>query len=85
VHRTDVGVEEVDEAPDALAALAARQRLERIVQAVGELGPQTQRVFRLHKLEGLSHSETAAKLGISRSAVEKHMIAVLKHLARRGA
>ena len=82
-HRTDLGAEEVDEAPSALAALAARQRLEAIVQAVGELGVQTQRVFRLHKLEGLSHTETAARLGISRSAVEKHMIAVLKHLARR--
>ncbi|HEV2531232.1 sigma-70 family RNA polymerase sigma factor [Phenylobacterium sp.] len=82
-HRTDVGSDEVDETPNALAALEARQRLERIVQAVTELGPQTQRVFRLHKLEGLSHTETAAQLGISRSAVEKHMIAVLKHLARR--
>jgi len=74
---------DVDDAPDALAALDARQRLALIVQAVGELGPQTQRVFRLHKLEGLSHAETAKALGISRSAVEKHMIAVLKHLARR--
>ena len=64
-------------------AVAARQRLNAVVAAVGELSPQTQRVFRLHKLEGLSHSETAAQLGISRSAVEKHMIAVLKHLSRR--
>lgn len=64
-------------------AVAARQRLAAVVQAVRELPPRTQDVFRLHKLEGLSHSETAARLGISRSAVEKHMIAVLKHLATR--
>ena len=73
----------MDEAPDAASVLSARQRLAAVIAAVQELGPQTQRVFRLHKLEGLSHSETAARLGISRSAVEKHMIAVLKHLARR--
>jgi RNA polymerase sigma-70 factor (ECF subfamily) len=82
-NRTLSGAEEMDEAPDAASALAARQRLAAVIAAVQELGPQTQRVFRLHKLEGLSHSETAARLGVSRSAVEKHMIAVLKHLARR--
>lgn len=64
-------------------ALAARQRLTAVVEAVRELPPRTQEVFRLHKLEGLSHTETAARLGVSRSAVEKHMIAVLKHLAVR--
>jgi RNA polymerase sigma factor (sigma-70 family) len=83
LHQGGAGGPDVDEAPDALAALDARQRLALIVEAVGELGAQTQRVFRLHKLEGLSHAETAQALGISRSAVEKHMIAVLKHLAMR--
>jgi RNA polymerase sigma-70 factor (ECF subfamily) len=34
----------------------------------------------MHKFEGLSHPEVAAQLGISRSAVEKHMMAALKHL-----
>jgi RNA polymerase sigma-70 factor (ECF subfamily) len=65
------------------AVVASRQRLAAVVEAVRELPPRTQEVFRLHKLEGLSHSETAARLGVSRSAVEKHMIAVLKHLAVR--
>lgn len=82
-HRSLSGPDEIEEAPDAEATLEARQRLAAVVAAVRELGPQTQRVFRLHKLEGLSHSETAAHLGISRSAVEKHMISALKHLARR--
>lgn len=82
-HRSTLGGQDLDEAPDAEAAVAARQRLAAVIAAVQELGPQTQRVFRLHKLEGLSHSETAYRLGISRSAVEKHMIAALKHLAKR--
>jgi len=82
-NRSTLGGEDLEEAPDAEAAVAARQRLAAVIAAVQELGPQTQRVFRLHKLEGLSHTETAQQLGISRSAVEKHMIAALKHLARR--
>lgn len=72
--------EEVAELPAADDAVAARQQLDRLVRALDDLTPQTQRIFRLHKFEGLSHAETAAKVGISRSAVEKHMITALKHL-----
>ena len=82
-HHVVVGDTDVADEAAADEAVAARQRLSAVVQAVGELPPQTQRVFRLHKLEGLSHAEVAARLGVSRSAVEKHMIAVLRHLAER--
>jgi RNA polymerase sigma factor (sigma-70 family) len=71
----------IAEAPDPIEALAARQRLSAIIEALEVLSPQTRRVFQMHKLEGKSHSEVAAALGISRSAVEKHMIAALRHLA----
>ena len=47
------------------------------------LPPQTQRVFRLHKLQGLSHQETAESLGVSKSAVEKHVSLALKLLTER--
>jgi RNA polymerase sigma factor (sigma-70 family) len=80
---TRVGVHEISAEPDAEAAVAARQRLALLAEALKELGPQTQRVFRMHKFEGLSHPEVAAQLGISRSAVEKHMMAALKHLLAR--
>jgi RNA polymerase sigma-70 factor (ECF subfamily) len=82
-HHRRVGDHDIDAAVGAEEAVAARQRLEAVIRAVKELPEQTQRVFGLHKLEGLSHAEVAARLGISRSAVEKHMIAVLKHLAER--
>jgi RNA polymerase sigma-70 factor (ECF subfamily) len=75
-----LGGQEVSAEPSAEAAVAARQRLALLNQAIEELSPQTQRVFRMHKFEGLSHPEVAAALGISRSAVEKHMMAALKHL-----
>jgi RNA polymerase sigma-70 factor (ECF subfamily) len=63
--------------------VAARQRLALLTAAIAELNPQTQKIFRMHKFEGLSHPEVAAALGISRSAVEKHMMAALKHLLAR--
>jgi RNA polymerase sigma factor (sigma-70 family) len=82
-HRTILGAEEIVEEPSAEQALAARQRLAAIVAALGDLPPQTQRVFRMHKFDGLSHPDVARALGISRSAVEKHVMAALKHLAAR--
>ncbi len=77
-----VGAGEValDPAPLADAALEANDRLRRLLIRLDTLPAQTQRAFRLHKFDGLSHAETAARLGISRSAVEKHISAALKQL-----
>lgn len=80
---TRVGTEEISSEPSAETAVAARQRLALLTAAISELNPQTQRIFRMHKFEGLTHPEVAAALGISRSAVEKHMMAALKHLLAR--
>jgi RNA polymerase sigma-70 factor (ECF subfamily) len=82
-HSTRVGSEEVAENPTAEQIIAARQRLDAIVLTLRELPDQTQRVFRMHKFEGLSHPQVAAALGISRSSVEKHVMAALKALAER--
>lgn len=71
----------VDSAPSAEAAVASRERLVRLEQRLAKLPLQTQRAFRLHKFEGLSHAETAARLGVSKSAIEKHISAALKKLA----
>lgn len=82
-HHVSVGAQDIVDAPDAEAVLIARQRLDRLSEALKTLSPQTQRVFQLHKFDGLSHAETAARLRISRSAVEKHISAALKHLMIR--
>jgi RNA polymerase sigma factor (sigma-70 family) len=68
------------EPPPAEAAIEARQRLERVIAALNKLPPQCGRVFTLHKLKGLTYSETARTLGISVSAVEKHISRALKQL-----
>lgn len=80
---TRMGAHEVSAEPSAEAAVAARQRLALLTEALKDLSPQTQKVFRMHKFEGLSHPEVAAALGISRSSVEKHMMAALKHFLAR--
>ena len=79
-HNTMLGSDAVADEPDAEQAVAARQRLAAIMLALGALPDQTQRIFRMHKFEGLTHPQVAEALGISRSAVEKHVMAALKHL-----
>ena len=73
----------VVDAPGADEVVASRQRLNALVEAVSSLPPQTARAFRMHKLEGLSHAETAAAMGVSKSAVEKHISAAMKLLIKK--
>jgi RNA polymerase sigma-70 factor (ECF subfamily) len=77
------GAEHVAEEPAADDVVASRQRLARLVAAVDELPPQVAAAFRLHKFEGLTHGEVAARLGVSRSAVEKYIMTALKTLMAR--
>lgn len=64
-------------APSPEHEIDFKQRLQKLQEAVNELPPRQKQIFLLHKFEGLSHSEIASRLGISRSAVEKHMIKAL--------
>lgn len=77
-----LGGQDLADEPAADEAAAARQRLQRIIEALNGLPPATRRAFRLHKLEGLSHAQTAEAMGLSRSSIEKHVSAALKHLIR---
>ncbi|CAN5707249.1 RNA polymerase sigma factor [soil metagenome] len=83
VHTSVSGGEDISETPPADEALAARQRLDQIIETVNQMSPQVREAFRLHKLEGLSHAETAAAMKISRSSVEKHIMASLKRILAR--
>ncbi len=78
-----IGGEDVADLPPADEALASRQRLAQLVDALGSLPPQMQRAFRLHKLDGLSHAQTAQAMGISVKSVEKHISAALKALVAK--
>jgi RNA polymerase sigma-70 factor (ECF subfamily) len=70
-------------APSQEEALASRQRLERLIKGLDRLPTQTRKVFVMHKFDGLPHAEVARRLGISRSAVEKHVSTALRRLLER--
>ncbi|HEX2801254.1 MAG TPA: sigma-70 family RNA polymerase sigma factor [Phenylobacterium sp.] len=83
IARASVGGEDVADDPPADEAVSSAQRLRQLIDAVDGLAPQMGRAFRLHKLEGLSHAQTAQVMGLSVKAVEKHVSAALKALTRR--
>lgn len=75
--------ESVDlEQQNAEDSLLEREEIERLAAALTTLPEGARRVFEMHKIEGLSHSQIAAFLNISKSGVEKHMAVAMKHLRR---
>jgi RNA polymerase sigma-70 factor (ECF subfamily) len=63
--------------------LLAQQSLARALHALEELSERTRHIYILHRLEKMRHKEIAALLGLSVSAVEKHVIRAVTHLAQR--
>lgn len=57
-----------------------RDEAARLASAIANLPEGARRVLRMHKIEELSHGEIAARLGISKSGVEKHMAVAMKYL-----
>ena len=58
-------------------------RSARATAALLELPDRTRIIFVLRRLEGMKYSEIAHKLGISVSAVEKHMLRAMSYLTER--
>jgi len=67
-----------DVSPEHL--LLCRERLGHANAALAELPDRTRTIFMLRRLDGLRHGDIAARLGISVSAVEKHMARASAHL-----
>lgn len=59
----------------------AQQELQALIAAVERLPPATRRVFKRNRFDGMSQREIAAELGISQTAVEKHIRKALARLA----
>lgn len=69
-----------DRAPLQDEVLIARHRLERLRGGVERLSPRTRQIFLMHRLDGRKYREIAEELGISQSAVEKHIARAMLHL-----
>ncbi|ATQ67427.1 MULTISPECIES: RNA polymerase sigma factor [Methylosinus] len=65
-------------APDDLHEASERAR--RFLAAVEALPPKCRQAFVLRRFEDLSHDEIAARLGVTRNMVEKHLRLALERL-----
>lgn len=63
--------------------LQAKQEATVAVEALKALSPRTRAAFMLIRFEGLSYKAAAAQLGISVSAVEKHVTKALRIISTR--
>lgn len=63
--------------------LSGREDLRAATAALLSLPERTRTIFVLHRLEGLRSRDVAARLGVSLSTVEKHMIRAVRSLSSR--
>lgn len=61
--------------------LLGKERWSRLVAAVDELPERTRQAFVLHRFEEMSYAAIARHMGISVSAVEKHIMKAIRILA----
>lgn len=72
-----------DPMPGPEHTLLARDELRRLARAIDELPSRRREIFLLHKFEGLSHAEIAARLGIAKNTVMVQMMKALAHCRDR--
>lgn len=71
----------ISEVADALdLQLDARESQQLISNALAQLSDQKQTIFRLSRVEGLSHDDIATQLGLSKSRVKNLQVETLKHI-----
>ena len=64
---------EVDETPSIETELVARQQLEILQAVIDRLPERTRFIFRRFRIDNVTQREIAGEIGISVSAVEKHL------------
>jgi RNA polymerase sigma-70 factor (ECF subfamily) len=63
----------VDLAPGVDAILLGKQRIERLAACLGRLPDRTREIFLAHRVDGRNYTDIGRELGISATAVEKHV------------
>lgn len=76
-------VEHAGEAFSPERVYIGEQQLELVMAALKGLPDRTRAAFSLHRFEGLKYADIAKRLGISVSAVEKHIMHALRELTTR--
>ncbi|MEQ1622443.1 MAG: RNA polymerase sigma factor [Methylococcales bacterium] len=87
-HHADVDFDSCVETISSTSAgpeqtLMARQRLGALQIALAELPVDCRTAFLLHGVDGLSYSEIAIRMDISKSMVGKHLARAMSHCAKR--
>jgi RNA polymerase sigma-70 factor (ECF subfamily) len=62
--------------------VASREELAQWHAILSQLPPRTLEIFLLNRVDGLKYREVAERLGISFSAVNKHMVRAIAHIDR---
>jgi RNA polymerase sigma factor (sigma-70 family) len=86
-RRPDMWASDSDEALDQLRdeitperILLSREKLGCAMRVIENMSPRTREVFLLHRFEEWTYHRIARELGVSVSAIEKHMMIVLRAL-----
>lgn len=61
--------------------LQVRQSIEHVITVLNALPDRTRQIFVLCRVEGMRHRTVAKRLGVSVSAVDKHMMKAIAYLA----
>jgi RNA polymerase sigma factor (sigma-70 family) len=81
---------DTDDAPIAERVLIGREHLRQIDRVLAGLGQRTEYIFRRHRVDEVGQREIAAELGITLSAIEKHLqkayraVATAQHVIAAG-
>lgn len=81
-----VGLDQVAPPAEVLSpdrVFEGKEAVARIVLALKELKPRTREIFLLNRMDGLTYTQIAVRLGVSPSAIEKQMVKALAHLHMR--
>lgn len=68
---------------DPASHLHLERRLEALDRALARLSPRTRAAFVLHRRDGYTVDEIAARLGISRSSVKQRLAKAVVHCSRQ--
>ncbi|MFK4874325.1 RNA polymerase sigma factor [Novosphingobium sp. ZW T3_23] len=72
-----------DDTPLADRQLMGREALQRLQDGIAELSPRCREIVRLRRIENLSASEIADRIGISRQMVTRYIAQAMEHCLDR--